>query len=62
MNEALEGRDDLIGNFSAADVMLGHSIFMANRVGCVSDEMKNLKAYIQRIEARPAFQTAITMR
>ena len=61
VNEALEGRDYLIGNFSAADVMLGHSIYMANRVGCVSDEMKNIKGYIQRVESRPAFQTAINM-
>lgn len=59
VDEAIEGRDYLIGDFSAADIMLGHSIFMANRLGQVSDEMKNLKAYIGRIEARPAFQKAI---
>jgi len=57
----MEGKDYLIGDFSAADIMLGHSIFMSNRVGCVSDDMPNLKAYIGRIENRPAFQTAITM-
>jgi glutathione S-transferase len=34
---------------------------MANRLGCVSDEMSNLKAYVERIAARPAFQTAINM-
>ena len=34
---------------------------MANRLGVVTDEMKNIKAYVARIEARPAFQTAITM-
>ena len=61
VDEALEGRDYLIGDFSAADIMLGHSLFMSNRLGCVSDELKNLKAYIGRIEARPAFQTAINM-
>jgi glutathione S-transferase len=57
---ALEGREYLIGNFSAADVMLGHSLFMANRLGQVSDEMPNLKGYLKRIEARPAFQTAMS--
>ena len=46
---------------AAADVMLGHALFMANRLGQVSDELENLKAYIGRIEKRPAFQTAITM-
>ena len=49
----------LIGDFSAADIMLGHSIFMANRLGQVSDEQSNLKAYIGRIEGRPAFQKAM---
>jgi glutathione S-transferase len=56
---ALEGREYLIGDFSAADIMLGHALFMANRLGQVSDEMPNLKAYVQRIQERPAFQTAI---
>ena len=41
--------------------MLGHAIFMSNRLGRVSNEMPNLKGYVQRIEARPAFQTAIQM-
>jgi glutathione S-transferase len=58
---ALDGREYLIGDFSAADVMLGHAIFMANRLGQVSDEMVNLKGYVERIEKRPAFQTAIQM-
>ena len=58
---ALTGRDYLIGDFSAADLMLGHACFMANRSGCVTDDMMNLKAYIGRIESRPAFQKAIMM-
>jgi len=61
VDEALEGRDYLIGDFSAADVMLGHSLFMSNRLGCVSDEMQNLKAYVERIEKRPAFDKAINL-
>jgi glutathione S-transferase len=58
---ALEGREYLVGDFSAADVMLGHALFMANRLGQVPDEMVNLKGYVKRIEQRPAFQTAINM-
>ena len=61
VNQALVGRDYLIGDFWGADIMLGHACFMSNRIGCVSDEMENLKSYVGRIEARPAFQTAITM-
>ncbi|MEE4281222.1 MAG: glutathione S-transferase family protein [Pseudomonadales bacterium] len=59
VDEALAGRDYLIGDFSAADIMLGHACFMSNRLGCVPDEMVNLKAYVERIAARPAFQKAI---
>ena len=61
VEQALEGREYLIGDFSAADVMLGHSCFMSNRMGCISDDMPNLKAYVARITARPAFQTAINL-
>ena len=41
VDEALEGKEYLIGNFSAADIMLGHACFMSNRMGCVPDEMPN---------------------
>lgn len=59
VDEALTGRDYLIGEFSGADIMLGHACFMSNRLGCVPDEMANLKAYVERIAARPAFDKAI---
>jgi len=61
VNEILADQDYLIGDFSAADMMLGHSCFMANRLGCVNDEMLNIKDYVARIADRPAFQKAITM-
>jgi len=61
VNENLADKDYLIGDFSAADLMLGHSCFMANRLGCVSEEMQNIKDYVARINARPAFQKAINM-
>ena len=61
VNEALEGRDYLIGDFSAADIMLGHACFMSDRLGCVSDEMMHLKAYVERVANRPPFKTAIEM-
>lgn len=61
VDAALEGREYLVGDFTAADIMLGHSLFMANRLGQVPDDLANLKAYIGRIEARPAFQKAIAM-
>jgi len=59
VNEQLEGKDYLIGDFSGADIMLGHACFMSGRLGCVSDEMAHLRAYVDRIAARPAFQKAM---
>ena len=61
VDEALEGKEYLIGNFSAADIMLGHACFMSNRMGCVPDEMSNLKKYVENITNRPAFKIAIEM-
>ena len=61
VNENLADKDYLIGDFSAADIMLGHSCFMANRLRCVNDEMLNIKDYVARIADRSAFQKAITM-
>jgi glutathione S-transferase len=59
INEAVAGRDYLIGDFSAADVMLGHACFMSKRFGCIEKELDQLLAYVSRIEARPAFQKAM---
>ena len=61
VNEALVGRDYLIGDFSAADIMLGHACFMSNRLGCVGEKMSHLQAYVERVANRPAFKTAIEM-
>lgn len=59
VDAALAGRDYLIGDFSGADIMLGHACFMSNRLGCVPEEMANLKAYVEKVAARPAFVKAI---
>ncbi len=59
VDESLTGKEYVIGDFSAADVMLGHACFMSNRLGCVSDEKTELKGYISRIEDRAAFQKAM---
>ena len=59
VEEAMAGKDYLIGDFSGADIMLGHACFMSNRLGCITDDMSNLKGYVERIAARPAFDKAI---
>ena len=61
VNDFLDGKDYFIGEFSAADCMLGHSCYMAKSLGCVNDEMSNVKKYVSNIEAREAFQKAIKL-
>ena len=60
VDEVLAGNDYLIGNFSGADIMLGHASYMSNLLGSITEEMANLKGYISRIEKRPAFQKAMS--
>lgn len=62
VDENLCNKEFLIGNFSAADIMLGHACFMSNRMGCITDDMINLKGYVSRISKRPSFKTAIEMK
>ncbi len=54
IEEALAGKDYLTGEFTAADIQLGHACIMSNRLGIVTDDMPNLKAYAERLLARPA--------
>ena len=61
VDAALAGRDYIIGDFSAADIMLGHACYMSRRLlGGLPPELSYLDAYIDRIEQRPAFQTGIS--
>ncbi len=60
VDTALAQREYLIGDFSAADIMLGHACYVSGRrSGCVPDDMRHLNAYIDRLQARPPFQKAI---
>jgi glutathione S-transferase len=61
VESALEGREYLTGDFSAADVMLGHALFMANRLGQVSEDMPNGRGNVNRVAERSTFQIAIKM-
>ncbi|MBO6774895.1 MAG: glutathione S-transferase family protein [Marinibacterium sp.] len=56
----MAGRDYIIGDFSGADLMIGHAVVMAGRLGADMSAYDNLRAYVERIEARPAFQRAET--
>ncbi len=55
---ALDGRDFLAGAFSAADIMCGHACIVASRLGADLADKPRLRAYIDRLEARPALRDA----
>lgn len=44
--------------FTAADIMMGFTLVAAQTVGLLDERFPNLQAYIARLAARPAFQTA----
>ena len=52
---AMVGKDYLIGDFSAADTMLGHACIMSQRLGIITEEaFPLLSAYAARLLTRPA--------
>ena len=59
VNTALEGKEYLAGEFSGADIMLGHACVMSGRLGQIGDDMPHLQAYVERLLARPALVEAM---
>ena len=61
LEQSLGDRDYILGSeFSAADIMLGFTLFAARVIGVLSDDdFPKLAAYMARLQARPAFQTAV---
>ncbi|MGX9349931.1 glutathione S-transferase family protein [Shimia sp. W99] len=58
MDRALADREWLLpSGFSAADTMMGFNLFSAPYYVHM-DKFENLRAYVKRIEARPAYQRA----
>lgn len=54
----MEDREFLAGEFSGADIMLGHDIAGIARFGNYLDKFANLRTYADRLNARPALQKA----
>jgi len=57
IDDALDGQEYLVaGEFTAADIMMGYSIFLAQWVNAMEEgEFPNVTAYYARLSARPAF-------
>lgn len=59
LNSLLEGRDYFLGSeLTAADVQLSFAIEVANVQGAMAN-YDNLRAWLERIKARPAYQAAL---
>ena len=59
VNVLLSDNEYLIDTFSGVDFMLGHALYMSNKLGCVSEEMNNIIRYIKLLNSRKAFIKAI---
>lgn len=58
VEQGLEGKDYLIGEFSGADIMTGHACIVSARLGGDISDKPNVTAYIDRLQARPALRKA----
>ncbi len=59
VEEVLADRDYLLGEFSAADCMLGYTVFLSAYVRVLDDATPNVQAYFARCRARPAWERAM---
>jgi glutathione S-transferase len=58
VNQALEGRDWLMGDFTAADAQMSF-VGGVPRAMAQMDKHPNLKAWVDRFQARPAYKAAL---
>jgi len=58
VDKALEGRDWLLGDFTAADVQMSFVGEVARAFG-QTDKHRNIKAWVERFQARPAYLRAL---
>jgi glutathione S-transferase len=58
LSECLDGRDYLLGRFTAADILMTTALRFIRHTDLVAG-FPQLEAYVKRCEARPAFQAAL---
>ena len=62
LDEKLTGKEYLVGNqFSAADIVVGYTVNAADQLGALPEECTALRAYVERLRQRPAFQKALSV-
>ena len=61
IDELLKNNKYLIGEkISGVDFMLGHALFMADKLKCVNEDMGNIKKYLELVNSLKSFQKAVT--
>lgn len=58
VDDGLEGRDYLAGEFSGADIMTGHACVVSTRLGADVSDKPRVAAYVERLLERPALKKA----
>jgi len=59
VDDAVADRDYLLGDaFTAADIVVGHALFLADRYGGFPADRPHLRAYYERLQSRPALHIA----
>ncbi|HEU4619549.1 MAG TPA: glutathione S-transferase family protein [Gammaproteobacteria bacterium] len=60
LEDALEQHDYLYDDqFTAADIVVGYALYVANEGGALPEDYPKLRAYYERLAARPAFKKAV---
>jgi glutathione S-transferase len=59
MEQSLAGQDFFAGDFSAADIQMSYPVEILASRPAVADKAPNLKAWLDRIRLRPAYQRAL---
>lgn len=61
VDQRMEGREYLAGEFSGADIMTGHACLAAKRLGADLSGFPHVQTYAERLEGRPALQKALSL-
>ncbi|GGX63913.1 glutathione S-transferase [Tateyamaria omphalii] len=61
VDSALDGRNYLAGDFSAADIMTGSAAISAKGIGIDMSHMPRLIEYVDRLMTRPAYKKAAAL-
>ncbi len=58
VEQGIRGQEFLVGEFTAADIMMGYSLLLAERMEVLDDTYPEVLAYYARLQARPGFVIA----